>query len=394
MARLQRGQVIETKRSWFLRYYTNVLEGDRTVRKQQCVKLCEKSDKYRFEADLEELVNQHLDSVNKGVKATTASTLLSDFLTNCYFPWVRENRAAVTANGYEQIWSRYLKARIGDTALIDLKTERVTAVLTELAKSGRTDKACKSVGGLGSRTLSHIKWFMSGIYQHAIALGLVRENPVIPAKWLHKTPRPRKQTEYKLEQVLTIIRILEPIDLRAALAVGLCCFAALRPAEARGLRWEDWSEEGETLDIKRSIWRNRVGDTKTEESATTVPVIEPLRRLLARMREEQQNPSTGYILASANQKSLSLDSLNYRLIAPILKKHGINYWRGYYPGRRGISSLVTDLSKNPLNSTGVLRHSNPVTALQHYTKPQADSIKAAMAQVEALATKLPEEPVN
>ena len=70
-----------------------------------------------------------------------------------------------------------------------------------------------------------------------------------------------------------------------------------------------------------------------------------------------------------------------------MKKAGIE-WRGYYPGRRGISGKVTDTSKNALNSTGLLRHATPITALKHYTRAQKDSILAAMKQIEAMALAL------
>jgi integrase len=175
--------------------------------------------------------------------------------------------------------------------------------------------------------------------------------------------------------------ILEPLDLRAAVAVALCYFAALRPAEARGLKWEDWT--GAELDVRRSVWRNHVGETKTEESAASVPVIEPLRGLLEKLRAQSAGE---YILSNGSGKPLSLDSLNVRVIAPVLKAAGIE-WRGYYPCRRGISSLVTDSSKNALNSTGLLRHSTPITALKHYTRAQKDSIQAALKTVEEMATK-------
>lgn len=46
---------------------------------------------------------------------------------------------------------------------------------------------------------------------------------------------------------------------------------------------------------------------------------------------------------------------------------------------------MTDTSKNVLNSTGLLRHSTPVTAIKHYTRAQKESIKAALAQVEEMA---------
>jgi hypothetical protein len=54
----------------------------------------------------------------------------------------------------------------------------------------------------------------------------------------------------------------------------------------------------------------------------------------------------------------------------------------------GFSSLVTDTSRNALNSTGLLRHSTPITAVKHYTRAQADSIRAAMEQIEEKAQGL------
>jgi hypothetical protein len=114
------------------------------------------------------------------------------------------------------------------------------------------------------------------------------------------------------------------------------------------------------LNIRRGVWRGIVSETKTEDSAATVPVIEPLRSLLARLRA--QTPD-GFLIQNATGKPLGLDSLNVRVIAPATKKAGIE-WRGYYPGRRGISGKATDTSKNALNSTGLLRHSTPITALK------------------------------
>jgi hypothetical protein len=75
------------------------------------------------------------------------------------------------------------------------------------------------------------------------------------------------------------------------------------------------------------------------------------------------------------------------VITPAMKKAGID-WHGYYPCRRGISSNVTDTSKNALNSTGLLRHSTPITALKHYTRAQKESVEAAMRQIEEKALGL------
>jgi integrase len=369
----QKGQRFETDRAFFLQYYHTAQDGKR---KQKAVLLAYKSDLYRSWADVEPLIETELTRVNAEAESTipTGRVALSDFVEKTYLPWCEANKSAPTANGYKRVWEAYLKPHLGDITLSGLQTAQVTAVLTKHAKDRK-----------GSRTLSHIKWMLSGVYVYAIAVGIVPKNPVPEAKWLVKVTRPAKQAEYSLETVLSMIRILEPLDLRAAVAVALAYFVALRPAEMRGLKWEDY--DGAELNISRAVWRNKVGETKTEGSAASVPVIQPLKSLLEKLRTQS---AKGFILQYGSGNPLSLDSLNYRLIAPAMKKAGIA-WRGFYPCRRGISSRVTDTSKNALNSTGLLRHSTPITALKHYTRAQKDSIAAAMKTIEEQAAEIIEK---
>ncbi|GAC1438246.1 MAG: hypothetical protein NVS1B11_23850 [Terriglobales bacterium] len=358
--RKQKGQRIETPTAWMLRYYVN---GS-----QKCITLASKNDLYRSWADVELLIVRVLEEVNAGRDVVTSEIPLAEFIEKQYLPWCEINKSAPTADGYKRVWENYLKPHLGNVGLTELQTSHVTAVLTNHGTDGKS-----------GRTLSHIKWFLSGVYGYAVSRGIVPKNPVPDAKWLVKIARNKKQSEYSLETVLAMLKILEPLDLRAAVAVALAYFAALRPAEIRGLQWTDY--DGTELNVRRSVWRGIVGETRTEDSAATVPVIEPLRSLLAKLRAQSAD---GFILQNASGKPLSLDSLNIRVITPAMEKAGI-VWRGYYPCRRGVSSKVTDTSKNALNSTGLLRHSTPITALKHYTRAQKESIGAAMKQIEDMA---------
>ncbi|HXY14710.1 MAG TPA: site-specific integrase, partial [Terriglobales bacterium] len=376
--RKQKGQRIETRSAFFLRYYVNTTDKTGvSVRKQECVKLADKSDQYRSWKDVEPLISRVLENVNKDSDLPTGQMSLTDFTDKHYFPWAEKNKAAATTNGYKRVWEKYLKPDLAAIALTNLQTVQVTAVLTKHASKG-----------LGSRTLGHIKWMLSGVYQYAIASGVIGAgaNPAEAAEWLVRVRRTPKAAVYTLEQVQMMLRILTPLDLRAAVAVALAYFAALRPAEIRGLQWEDY--DGNELSIKRSVWRNHVGETKTEESEAVVFVIEPLRSMLEKLRLESDGK--GYILKNGSNKPLSLDSLNYRIITPTLKKAGIE-WAGYYACRRGMSSLITADSKDALNATGLLRHSTPITALKHYTRAQKDSIVAAMRQIETKALAMAKE---
>jgi integrase len=369
--RKQKGQRFETDRAFFLRFYLTDEDGKR---KQKAVLIAYKSDLYRSWSDVEPLIERELERINKDGLAPTGRMSLTDFIETVYLPWCEANKSAPTAHGYKRVWENYWKKYVGDIALTNLQTSQVTAVLTKHAKAGKR-----------SHTLSHIKWMLSGAFVYAIAEGIVPKNPVPDAKWNVKVERLKRQAKYSLETVITMLRILEPLDLRAAVAVALAYFAALRPAEIRGLKWEDY--DGAELDIKRTVWRDTVGETKTEGSAASVPVIEPLRSLLEKLRAQSAD---GYILQNESGKPINLNSVNTRVITPTMQKACIE-WRGYYPCRRGISSLVTDTSKNALNSTGLLRHSTAATALKHYTTAQKDSVETAMGTVERMAVDIMEK---
>lgn len=367
--REQHGSRLETTTSFHLRYWVTDRDGKR---RRVCVKLADKSGAYRTWEDVQPLIDREMANVNGQQSLPTPSTTLAGFVEDTYLPWVEKNKAPATAYGYRKLWDGTWKGSVGSAGLASLRTDQVTAVLTSLAEKGQ-----------GARTLGHAKWFLSGVYEYAVSIGVVPHNPVPPARWNKRLPRPAKQKEYTLAEVMAMLKALEPVDLRAAAAVALAYFAALRPAEIRGLKWEDYN--GEELQVRRAVWRGHEGDTKTPESAASVHVIEPLRGLLRKLKA--QHVAGEYILQNGALKPLSLDSLSWRLIAPALKKAGLE-WRGFYPCRRGISSLVTDTSKNALNSTGLLRHSTPITALKHYTRAQKDSVNAALEQIEAMAEEL------
>ena len=369
--RHQKGEIIETSTAFLGRYYYTAEGGGR---KQKAVTLARKSDLYRSRSDVQPLMDTLMAGVNSKSVQVTGRATLTEFVESHYLPWVRENKAAATHYGYQSLWQKNLRPHIGNIALTDLTTSQVTSLLTKLAQDG-----------FGPRSLSHTKWFLSGAYEHAIATGIVPLNPARKAKWLKTVESPAEMMHYSLAQALAMLRVLEPLDRRAAVAVGLAYFAGLRPAEIRGVQWPDVGLDA--LQIRRKVWRKETGKLKTERSAAKVPLIEPLRSLLERHRAESPD---GFILQNSTGKPLDLDSINTRIITPALRAAGIA-WEGYYPARRGISSLITEVS-NPLTSSGVLRNSLGVN-LKHYTEPSEESKNAAMRTIEEMATK-PEETIQ
>ncbi len=229
--RTQRGQLIETDTSFSVRYY---VDG-----KQKSTLLCKKSTVYRTKEDVAGLMARVMDGVNRDVVLATGQTTLEEFFADCYLPWTRTTKAASTSDCYRKLFKK-IEPGIARTALADLDTPAFTKFLTRLANSG-----------LGACSLGHVKWFLSGIFNHAVALGVVGANPVPKAKALVKAERRDPPAVYDLPTVLRMIAVLQPVSLQAAVAVALSFFAGLRPSESRGLLWSDWT--GATLTIRRAI---------------------------------------------------------------------------------------------------------------------------------------------
>jgi site-specific recombinase XerC len=120
---------------------------------------------------------------------------------------------------------------------------------------------------------------------------------------------------------------------------------------------------------------------KTEDSAKAVPMIEPLRRTLAELREADGKPAAG--LRGPSGKPLNLDNLSRRVLSPILRAAKIE-WHGWYSLRRGIATTLTSTSRDPLASKGLLRHSSLATTQRHYIKDVPENTLSAMDRLEQM----------
>jgi integrase len=100
-------------------------------------------------------------------------------------------------------------------------------------------------------------------------------------------------------------------------------FGSMRPIEIRGLKWADY--DGSELHVERGYHKGIV-PLKTKGSNRRIKVIEPLRSLLNKLREQSAGQ---FILRNGEDKPLDLDSLNTRVIAPALEKAGLP-GAGYY----------------------------------------------------------------
>lgn len=387
----QNGTIKRLGRSWYGRWREDVIENGQTVRKQRFEKLCNVDDRYRAKVDVRPLLADKLRALNEGRTDARSSLTLALFVSEYYDPYTRENFKPSTIHGYSKLWRDALCPRVGEIRLRDFKTVDAANTLSYFAGKG-----------WGRRSLQHAKSLLSGIFTYAKNLGVLDGvNPVQGTIIPRKAAAPAEthaSTPDEVVSVLDVLRRAKDIDKRSKLqaqtAVALMFFAGLRPGEARGARWEDY--DGNTLSVKRSIWRKHATDPKTVSAAKPVLVIEPLRELVAELREAESNPASGPILRGMKGKPLNLEMLAKRVIRPALHNPE-NYrspdaklieWHGFYSLRRGIATQLTAITRDPMAAKGLLRHSSVNTTLAHYIKDVPEVTANGMAQVEQLFSEL------
>ena len=362
--RHQEGYIYRKGRSWFVRYYEDVLQdNDSVVRKLVARRLASVSE-CRNKSDARRLADRFLEPLNRG--QVGPSMTIGQFIDQKYLPHVEEQRRPSTATGYREVWTRYLSPRIANCRLGDFRTCNGEEVMHCIAADF----------DLSRTTLKHIKAFLSGVFKQAKRLGLLDGVNPIQDVSIPKAREPEETYAYSLEEVRRMLHVLaEP----AATLVAAAAFTGARRGEIRGFLWENYL--GKEITVTQSVWRGHVTEPKTRKSKSPVPVIEPLRARLEGHRAACGNPSTGLMFRSVNGNPLDLESFARRIIRPALRAAGLE-WHGWHAFRRGLATNLYQLGVRDKDVQAILRHSNISTTMNSYVKSVPAGAAAAMKALE------------
>jgi integrase len=378
MGRYQSGHIYEASGAFFLRYYVSAIVDGKATRVQRSYRLCGKDDKYHSRTckAVKQKAAEHMDTVNANAAPVNDQTIAA-FWEKTYLPFAEENLRASTVHGYKQIWGQHLSVHFGTTALKVYKTHMGSLFLTSLAKK------------LGRATIQHIRSLASGVFAHAVNVGVIESNPWHDVKVLGKTKEPGETAHYTLEEAEDIISALvKHVDCQ--LIVALAFFLGLRPGEIQGLRWEDVDSVADDqglqwIHIRRAVARNVIGETKTTSSVASLPLIAPVLIPLNLWRAKRGNPVEGWIFPNIKGKPLDLRSIIGRTIIPTLAAKKIE-WKTLYAGRRGAATILTQLTGDALAAKELLRHKNIAVTTDKYVKAIPKALLKGIKLLEAAAT--------
>jgi integrase len=270
----------------------------------------------------------------------------------------------------------------------EVETHDVQTWLEAIAKTPRQRGNLEYT--LSKNTMAHIKHLLSGVFGYAARQAFFnRANPVELAEIPAFAPREKEGGAYELEEINLMLNILpEP----AATVVATAAYSGLRLGELQGLTWEDYTPPSDnneigTIEVRRSVWRGKVGEPKTEKSKAPVPVISQLATRLADFRRTVANPDHGPIFANSVGHSMDLNALYYRHMRKELMKVGV-MWRGWHGFRRGLASNLNRLGVDDSVIQAILRHSDVTLTQRCYIKTARPDAVAAMRQLSARLSEI------
>jgi integrase len=365
---------------WYLRYRTSELVRNREgelVRKEVWKAIAAVDERYQSKRDVEPLAR---DIFNRTVAVTDekpgASQRLSDFIKNTYFPAIEakyepngdaapkqvSGLSPSTVVGYKKIFDDYLNTRLGDTRLFDFDAAAAQRLLREIADTQKKEDGSK----LAHRTLKNIKHFMSAVITFAIQEGALKmeHNPI----QLIKVPEGAKTNPTRAYDLNEIAKMMEVLPEPANTVVATAAFTGLRRGEIRGLKWQDLDAANAQVFVRQTVWRTVERDrAKTKASEAPVPLVPMVEKLL----EAHRNgfPPGDYIFIGEKLgRSLNLENLARRVIAPKLKKAGVR-WAGWHGFRRGLATNLYAIGTDEKIIRDICRHANVEVTRAHYIKP-------------------------
>ena len=159
----------------------------------------------------------------------------------------------------------------------------------------------------------------------------------------------------------------------------------LRVSELLGLQWGDIDFLKLTVRIQRVLREGAVYPTKTEDSASILPLDRVLADLLLQHRARAvYRTDSDFVFAGANGTPPWPDTMLSDYLKPAAVRAGIGAI-GWHTFRRSYATLLHDSSASLVVQKELLRHADVATTLNIYTQAVPASLRDAASQaVQAL----------
>lgn len=310
----------------------------------------------------------------QGLAITTFAHLWTAYCAVRSGQWAKK-----TKEDLRYLFAKHVIPIVGSQPLREVTLTSLQLLLNKMAE-----------GGYRKSTVEKVRTHTRACFEYAMEEDLIEKNPVRKLVM----PNIRKKSCERYLSVDELRGLLSHAAPREHLLLRILAVCGLRPAEILVLRIEDF--EGAQLRIdealkERQKGEDRIGETKTAESDNFVPIPPDLAREIAKWIAEHPdrcNPRA-FLFPNSDGGAFGVGNYLKRHLKPLAEKahiHGLTFQAFRRSSSTHIQSHATvkDMQRH-------LRHSNPQTTLKHYAKVIPESLRSAVAALDAQITGIPVE---
>ncbi len=251
-------------------------------------------------------------------------------------------KSHATKTIYRDFLTRWVRPTWGSLNIRDVRTIAVENWLRKLLRANGSP--------LAPSTQAKIRNVMSVLFNHAIR-----------HEWLEQGRNP-----------ILLVR-------QSDAATGL------RRSELLALKWGDVEFENLQITVQRSIYRNVVGNCKTEASKKPVP-MDPIlaAELWAWKQHSSYNQPYDWVFASTRAKGKNPywpDIILSRIVRPAATRAGIQKRVGWHTFRHSFSTILIGNGENVKVVQELMRHSNCRCTLEIYSQARIQAKRDAQHRV-------------
>jgi integrase len=283
-------------------------------------------------------------------------------------------KSYATKTIYTDFLTRWIKPAWGNLNIRDVRTIAVENWLRKLLRINGSP--------LAPSTKAKIRNLMSVLFNHAIRHEWLEQgrNPILLVRQSAK----RQRIPVWLEPE-ELSALLSQLDRCFRVMVFLDAATGLRRSELLGLKWGDVEFEKLQITVQRSIYRNVVGNCKTEASKKPVP-MDPIlaAELWAWKGDSPYSRPQDWVFASPRTKGKNPywpDIILSRIVRPAATRAGIRKHVGWHTFRHSFCTILIGNDENVKVVQELMRHSNCRCTLEIYSQARIQAKRDAQHRV-------------
>ncbi len=304
------------------------------------------------------LLLEQAETENKPSSLLTVATALDDYLQSA-----RQNLKPRTAERYQQVIDGHLTPSLGKVEL-----DKLTAI--EIEKM----YARKLQDGLSASTVQLIHAVLSSAVKRAVRLGLIQTNVC------SNVQRPRIQrdevvvfTYQEVQRMLSQAKY-EPLEALWVLALT----AGQRHGEILGLQASDYDRQRGTLAVRRTVYNNVVGTTKSKNGRRTIKL--PLLAQDAVERHTEGMSGDTWMFSNGAGNPIRNNTFVTRHWRPFLQRVDVDY-KNFHTCRHYVASTL--LGKGlPISAVARFMGHDEQTLLSTYSHLMPDMMDTVAAALD------------